>query len=306
MQHADIQLVSEKITITHRSLYLKDKDLGLEWQVHVDMTFKNHGADTIVQMGFPFSAGDSQSDEPINPNFRTWVDGKKVAITKKSGIPNPLQEELDSFPEEVLTYSVTFKKGQTRNIVHTYNAGGWFDSIGHAKFVYVLRTGALWKGTIENLIIHLKIHAKQARNIHCVLPTEHGAEAKGEELTLYWKYQNYKPDNDIEISGKSMWIPTTESIESLAKGTKRGYRNISTCDLRYLRNKVFASYGYPFKSPFIKAQFYFNGSPYKEDQNSQLRRYHPTIRRILNICQRLKTGNQRLKRERIRSFRSRK
>ena len=112
LQHADIQLVSEKITITHRSLYLKDKDLGLEWQVHVDMTFKNHGADTIVQMGFPFSAGDSQSDEPINPNFRTWVDGKKVAITKKVASRIHYKKSLILFQKRFLPIRLLLKRGK--------------------------------------------------------------------------------------------------------------------------------------------------------------------------------------------------
>lgn len=39
---------------------------------------------------------------------------------------------------------------------------------------------------------------------------------------------------------------------------------LTSAELRYARNKVFASYGYPFKNPFVRAQFYYEGSPYKE------------------------------------------
>ena len=148
------------------------------------MTFKNHGADTIVQMGFPFSAGDSQSDEPINPNFRTWVDGKKVAITKKVASRIHYKKSLILFQKRFLPIRLLLKRGKQEILsTHIMPVVGSILSVMRSLSMY-LEQRALWKGTIENLIIHLKIHAKQARNIHCVLPTEHGAEAKGEELTL--------------------------------------------------------------------------------------------------------------------------
>lgn len=40
---------------------------------------------------------------------------------------------------------------------------------------------------------------------------------------------------------------------------------MTSAELRYAKNKVFASYGYPFKNPFVRAQFYYTGSPYKEN-----------------------------------------
>lgn len=66
IQNTDVQLVAETITITD------DRAFGLSkrqnFGINVDMTFKNQGADTTVQMGFPISfmdkwTGDTGSQE---------------------------------------------------------------------------------------------------------------------------------------------------------------------------------------------------------------------------------------------------
>ncbi len=45
-----------------------------------------------------------------------------------------------------------------------------------------------------------------------------------------------------------------------------GHRIMTAAELRYAKNKVFASYGYPFKNPLMRAQFYYPGSLYKESK----------------------------------------
>lgn len=52
LQHSEIQLVSEVITISDNRVN------GGQWSIHVTMFFKNHGPDAAVQMGFPLFTDD--------------------------------------------------------------------------------------------------------------------------------------------------------------------------------------------------------------------------------------------------------
>lgn len=83
LENTDIQMVAEVITITRRG---SDR-----FDVDVDMTFKNHGAKTTVQMGFPILADESDGERTeFDPHLKTWVNGKEVELIKKRGVPNPL------------------------------------------------------------------------------------------------------------------------------------------------------------------------------------------------------------------------
>lgn len=252
LQNTDIQLVSEVITIS------------TGWNVHVDMTFKNHGADTTVQMGFPvfssYSPDDGEKED--DHNFQTWVNGEKVVIAKKHGVPNPIKG-LQGFPKTVYAYSVNFKSGETKKIVHSYTVGGYSNSIGGWQFKYILRTGALWNGPIENLKIIYKTDSSWAQSLPCITPAEHESKLNGEELILKWEFKNYKPHADLSISGGGR--PIFEAADNFMTSHKRGMAMVDSCSIRNIKNRILASYGYPFKKPFIRSQFYYNGSPYKEN-----------------------------------------
>lgn len=252
LENGDIQLVSEVITISPG------------WNVHVDMAFKNHGAETTVQMGFPVfsSYSPDYGEKEDDHSFQTWVNGEKVVVAKKHGVPNPIKN-LRGFPDTVFVYPVNFKSGETKNIVHSYTVGGYSDSIGGWAFKYILRTGALWKGLIENLKIIYKTDASWARSLPCITPTEYESELNGEELVLKWEFKNYKPDTDLSISGSSR--PQTSEATNFMTSHKRGMATIDSCSIRNLKNSIFASFGYPFKKPFVRAQFYYPGSRYKEN-----------------------------------------
>jgi len=142
LESADIQMVAEVITVP-------DKGGRDRFEVDVDMTFKNHGAQTTVQMGFPILTDwvDGERIE-FDPHLRTWVNGKEVEIIKKRGVPNPLGKVPDP-SDAVYTYPVTFGQNETIKIKHQYAVGGTFYSEGSWRFVYILRTGALWKDVIE-------------------------------------------------------------------------------------------------------------------------------------------------------------
>jgi hypothetical protein len=272
IENSDVQLVAEKIVIADNQAFGGDlKKKADRFTINVDMTFKNQGPDTTLQMGFPVLADDRDGKlVEIDTHFRTWVNGKEVAITKKQGIPNPLKGDWH-FSKTVYTYIVSFKRGETQKIKHSYNVGGSFSSVKRWELQYILRTGALWNGVIEDFALTYKTHIAKAKDIIGFLPREQRSVSRGKELYLFWNFKKFEPKNDFLVIGGSTRINPTLLVESSLSEDMKDIKSDSTtadlltsAELRYAKNKVFASYGYPFKSPFVRAQFYYSGSPYKE------------------------------------------
>jgi len=142
--------------------------------------------------------------------------------------------------------------------------------VGGDVFTYILRTGSLWKDSIEKLSITLEIDKKDAPYWQSVFPPEQKAEERGGKLYLYWSYENIKPGFDLTVEH----LPTVFSNLSLAEILK--HPDLSVDELlkrantpgieihpewaRYFRNLTYARYGYPFKNPYVRAQFYGTGS----------------------------------------------
>ncbi len=271
IQNAEVQLAAETIVITDNIAFGRTPPVGKgRFTINVDMTFKNHGPDTTLQMGFPVLVKDRGGKLfEINTYFRTWVNGKEVRVIKKHGVPNPLKDDWH-FSKMVYTYTVSFKKGETKKIKHSYNVSGTEFNTNRWELRYFLRTGALWKDVIEDFSLIYKTHISKAKDIIGFLPREQKSAVRGEELDILWNFKNFKPKNDfLAFGGAAGGNPYTlvrsslsEDIESI----KNRYMvdQLSSAELRYARTKVFASYGYPFKSPFVRAQFYYEGSSYKE------------------------------------------
>lgn len=277
IQNSEVQLAQETIVITDEHAFGRDlKKLFKRFTVTVYMIFKNHGPSTTLQMGFPVLTDDRDGESvEIKTNFRTWVNGKEVAITRKQGMPNPLKDDWH-FSKTVYTYTVSFKKGETKEIRHSYNVGGLDVNTGRWELRYILQTGALWKGVIEDFTLIYKTHISKAKNIFGFLPREQRVVLKGNELDLLWNFKNFKPKNDFLVVGGATDINPTLLVASSLSEDMKGIMSdgtaskvivdaLTSAELRYARNKVFASYGYPFKNPFVRAQFYYQGSPYKEN-----------------------------------------
>jgi len=308
IQNSHVQLVAEMIVITDS--YALKYGFGptprfgdSRFTVKVDMTFKNHGPDTILQMGFPVLADHKGSE--VDTQFRTWVNGKKVVITRKQGMPNPVNNDLN-FSKMVYTYTVSFKNGETKKIKHSYNIGGIDFNTGRWELRYFLRTGALWRGVIEVFSLIYKTHIAKAKDIIGFLPQEQRAVLKGNELDLLWNFKNFKPKNDfLVVGGATIINPTFLVRSSLSEDMKAIKPNrhtggtLSAAELRYARNKVFASYGYPFKNPFVRAQFYYPGSPYKESTSfseQKMSKEHLTYVELLSKLEADKLKEEDIKR----------
>jgi hypothetical protein len=171
----------------------------------------------------------------------------------------------------VYTYTITFKRGEAKKIKHTYNVGGSDTSVGRWELKYILRTGALWKGVIEDFALIYKTHIAKAKDIIGFLPRERRSMLKGKELRLFWNFKDFEPKDDFRVIGGNTGINPTLLVKSSVSEDMKIIKSnriiaglLGSAELRYAKNKVFASYGYPFKNPFVRAQFYYPSSPYKE------------------------------------------
>jgi len=260
---SDVQLVAETITITDNKAFGRSKRDNFSFVV--DMTFKNHGGDAVIQMGFPVLIDEFEGEQTeINTHFRTWVNGQEVPIAKKEGVPNPGIKD-SHFSKLVYTYTVAFKTGEVKQIKHSYDVGGISNSMGGWSLKYVLRTGGLWKGVIEDYSMKYVSKISKANEIIGALPKENKAELNDGSLILSWNIKNFKPKNDFILIGGSARHPLRfRSLSSDTTAIKEYHGIMPSAELRYAKNKVFAEYGYPFKNPLVRAQFYYAGSRYKE------------------------------------------
>jgi hypothetical protein len=208
LESTDIQMVAEVITVSDRG----GRD---RFDVDVDMMFKNHGAQTTVQMGFPILADEIEGEHiEFDPNFRTWVNGEEVKITKKRGILNPVKN-YPHFSDAVYSYPVTFKQNETINIKHHYAVGGTSDSMGGWRFTYILRTGALWKDAIEKIKIIYRTSTASVHEITCTNPPEQTREQHGEDKRFVWNLTDFEPKSDFIISGNVKRQPTADQTATL-------------------------------------------------------------------------------------------
>lgn len=202
IKHDNIQLVSEVITIT--------KGVGLGWGVEAVLNFKNHGNKTSVQMGFPFDTygpeepwdtdNTAQFDPQYlpDPKFRTFIDGKEVRVTRKKGWDQSPMQDLN-YPI-VYTFTVPFEKGETRSIRHTYSVQGIQWSTGNYEIRYILKTGALWKGAIENIKVKMILPGNTASEMTEIQPKEHSSQKTKKATILSWEFKKIKPTFNIKAN----------------------------------------------------------------------------------------------------------
>ena len=130
-----IEMVSERVVIDLRS-----DDSSIDATFH----FKNLGAATTVQMGFPEEAEHGATMS----HFRSEVDGKRVRVTRH-WIDKPNEGFEGDDYEAVWLKRVKFAAGQERTVRVRYDANNSFLTSGSNWQEYILKTGATWAGRIE-------------------------------------------------------------------------------------------------------------------------------------------------------------
>ena len=250
VQATDVQMVSELIYITYT---------GDNFNVEVTATFKNHGSETDLRIGFPFDVyypgieDDSLYDisKEYNPNFQVTADG--ILLQSKPQFPGSSSEY-----NVVYLFNLHFDQNETIILNHKYSVGGSNSSIGDWDFKYIMETGSLWYDNIESIAIVLEIPIENVTKFQTVSPKEHAAFQQDDKIFLTWKFQNIKPTFNLELGGLPFVFNNQtvneffNTINEFLNPNENGYMGyMGDENKRYYKNLIFAIYGYPFKNPFV-------------------------------------------------------
>jgi len=202
-KHESIRMVRETVDVKLGAR------VGNEWPVfvHCLFEFKNDGPATDANLGFPEKArasGDAAAWGRLI-GFESWVDGQPVKVEYLPSSKNP----KDDFAQEYKAWyvkKVHFDTGQTRKVVVVYSARlgttiGYRYSHSYPdgqvfSFGYILRTGANWKGNIEESIVNIDISA--AGDHYTITASPKGYTSKNNKLS--WIFRNFEPSEDIGVS----------------------------------------------------------------------------------------------------------
>ena len=126
-------------------------------------------------------------------------------------------------------------------------------------------TGALWKDKIN--LIEIEMQLPKCVGFDLLYPREHSyrVDENSEYFTLFWKYTNIEPDFNIEVNMFPAW-ESNKTLDQYIVLSDTLIKKYGVAGVRYLRNLVFAHYGYPFKNPLIRGIFYCFGR-YSENEN---------------------------------------
>lgn len=154
-QNPNIQMLKEDLRITIEDVV----------KVDVRFTFVNHGPATRVLMGFPEERGNVE--EPGIENFRSWIDGRRVKVQRKSLSANrDLREYSVAWLKEV-----SFTQGGRREVRVTYETGLSGNASGDLAFDYILSTAKTWQMPIRDFRATVDWrHAVHSSRPHLSLP----------------------------------------------------------------------------------------------------------------------------------------
>jgi hypothetical protein len=192
--HSTIRMVSEEV-------HMK----ALTAEVTADFVFRNEGKATKVLMGFP--EGRPAVGKSIFSFYKTWVDGKPV---KARILPNHVVNYKYGIAINWRVKEVPFARGQTRRVrvqykstPFTFYANGEDDEVEVSPYplashMYVLQTGASWKGTIGRVRVICDLTGIDEQMFVGAGPDP----TRESPRQLVWEYRNLEPtsDNDIVVT----------------------------------------------------------------------------------------------------------
>lgn len=202
-----VQMVSEEVNVA----------LGGQ-RVAVDAVFHMHntGAAATVRMGYPLGVAETELKD-----FAVSVDGKPFpgvhTEAKPSGTPagpgprmggrrigGPAQEtyRFQGPYKEWKVFDVPFAADEKKTVRVTY----WVEPTqvkdadkGTLLFYsYTLKTGATWKGKIQQAVVRIKLDDVTPSRLVRVVPI--GGRRTNGGKTLTWTFKDFKPTDNIEIT----------------------------------------------------------------------------------------------------------
>lgn len=203
VENKQIEMTYEKVVIT----YKPEED-----RFYADCFFKLWNTwifPTEAVVGFPDPLVEGNWNSPNDvqsalQSFQVWVDGKEIQPEFKFNIgfspwdKNAKMPYVERNPiywyRGAYLWRMKFNGWQTRTVRNTYNFLGTVSGGGFRGATYVLKTGKKWKGPI-----------RKAEIIVLGLPIARftSAEPKGYIFhgdTIIWRFKNFEPDADIEIT----------------------------------------------------------------------------------------------------------
>ncbi|MCA9664781.1 MAG: DUF4424 family protein [Myxococcales bacterium] len=312
MRNEHIQMVREQVDLTvHRQSLLADDSKVL---VEVTYVFRNHSdRRQRVHMGFPVGLdfreqflqdeGYLQRRRP-NPisRFVARVDGRRVAtrlVPSKKRARFPVGKFRDSTNliergrkaiasspplfDRYHVWAVTFAPKQQRKVVNRYiynTRAGIYRNRNELR--YVLRTGAAWRGKIEEAIIRLHLGDKgciSGQPLHGVCfqirdlsdkplawradpfrrkpdapsgvkpaPPRRQVASDG-RITYVWSLKHFEPKQDLHLYYETAWRARRQLWNAIGKATRRARdREL----LRAARDVLLALHGVVFKDAALQ------------------------------------------------------
>lgn len=188
----DIRMKNERIDIyLYRNYY----------SVEVNYTFVNTGKKQDIIMGFPNIETEYGIYEKPITDFVAYDGNKKMRIFKKDADESfyKVKKYVDLFPSDAENrdlllknydvffecFETTFDEGETKHIVNKYTQEYFIRYNAYDRyFAYILKSGAFWKGDIENIDVYIHLDR---------IP-----ESERKDLTIYDVYECFDSSDEAD------------------------------------------------------------------------------------------------------------
>lgn len=258
LKQTDIKMLSENIVI-------QQDQKGRGYHFQAQFKFKNP-TDKIIPVTIGFPEWECQGDcDPKNKwtlsHFLTWVRGESVKTKIKEGVSNVHFKNN----ARVHSFVVTFQPQEQLEIKHKYSmkASG---SVEGQEIHYLTRSGALWNGPIAQAVFTVYLNRfpqnfafPSSYNLKTYQRVAHGS-SKG--LKAVFEQKNWVPQEDLYIhynmTNYNVFMPKDCPFpgRKADQSTKEHVASLTKADRDFCRNAIYATYGYPFKTPKWNQIFY--------------------------------------------------
>ncbi len=214
-----VQMVSEVVTFDVTNSNLDDRGFA---RVSAIFNMHNHGdqAETMVAR-FPLCGYEIDqcvwSPAPSINDLAVWVDGSSVPVTTTTA--NVFAQDGSNKNIDIPAwgnFKVTFPAGKDVIIQVTYTAWGYGrdSQAGYVEYDYILQTGALWNGPIQqaDFIFRLPYDVNDQN-----MPDASSYSTIVGHV-VRWRMENFKPDSNLEftILKPALWL----AIQAESQATK--------------------------------------------------------------------------------------
>ena len=209
VKEAQISMDSEIVEVT-------PAEEGAELEVQCTFLMTSHAKESVQRM-IAFPIVHPMYGKYMEQHFTAAVDGKaQTPSLKMTNVEKDWKTEFYYKPDHekfqypgAMQWPVTWKPGQTRKIVCTYEAGSMEFIAGLVRgrrFRYVVRTGNCWKGPIGNATISVRfqddprLYADSENPDSVVSRITFPKQAKWvSRKEVRWTFSNWEPEEDIVV-----------------------------------------------------------------------------------------------------------